>query len=1032
MPILMRNKDGQSIEVADEDVKFYVDRGYEPETSFGAVARAAATPEDGGALGAANAGARSFWSGLTLGASDIASSALSTDAEREQIRAERAAHPIASGAGEIAGLVAPAILTGGASLPESGAGLGARALASTPAGYLGRFAAEGATAGRAIGGLEGAAKIAAYSGLEGAGQAAGSYVSEVALGDRDLTAEGLAGALGHGFAFGAAAGTVVHGIERGTIAVRRLFARTAEGGKDAALTAEQELARSTQTTLEAQEAAAEAARAQLATARQAREAADLASQKTHADLLQVKNDLREIEGVVQRGVPDHAALAAHLDEIRAPAITQTIPTDELFERGIINDTAFRWGAISGTSDLPTLLSVSPSGKVVIRARPESLKAAFERGEPVRVNWTVGREPHPLAEAISTSGLGAEAKAAKLLDETKAKIMAGQVPDELGHPTKLGQFTPEGLDAAAKREIGRAARQEADLVAALKEYDAAKVEMEALGRQTESVPRARRATKAQVEEPKAAEIPESPESPLEQQLAAMKTQLDSGADIGTLSRTRTASPRSPEQIETAYEEAIQRADAAKDVGEKQMHLREAAALEEQLKQTPRGRSVVDDVGDMAPVLTRYERAAARVTELAGESAPEAARAHAAAFRAAESDAERKTMDRTARAIDDATNPLISPEGSLAKARSAKSAAEIELARARVAESEASIGARAAEDAAKSARSAFEAAQPAPPEPGLFGQLAGFPEAHAIPIIGPMLNRYAQSKLLQETAKRFVGRVPATATGKAVALAARVRDKIASAVDRSLGLIERTAPATRQPAVAVLGVLERRAFDDGSPGASKGASATKLAAVRIREVAAAATQPDRVIAQVRREMRDVTDPDLIAAAEKHRVAMYQYLNDNAPKGPPPNPYTKREWEPSPAEALRFARRLEVANDPVAAFEALHQQSLTTEAAETLRAVWPKLFGEAQQRLVSRAQDIKHPVAYDQLLRNSLLFDVPLHPSLEPENAFVLRSAFAPIPPTPGPMTSQQPPVPSIAGNTNLSAMFTDGMTRRAGNL
>lgn len=1205
MPVLMRNKDGQTIEVADADVKFYTDRGYEPETSYDSVAREAATPDGGGVVGAANAGARGFWSGLTLGASDVASSALSTDLEREQLRAEKSAHPIASGLGEVAGLIAPAVLTGGATLPESGAGLGelgAAALARSPAGYLGRFAAEGAAGGRAIGGIEGAVQVAAYSGVEGAAQSAGSYVSDVAMGDRELTAEGLAGALGHGFEFGAAAGAVTHGIEKGTIAARRLFARTAEG--KAAVTAEQGLAKSAQETLDAQEAAAEAARTQLSTARQAREAAELASQKSRVDLLQVKNELRAPDDVIQRAVPDYKQLQEHFRAIGEDVITQNMDARALLDRGLVNDTAYKGAtaadvdaarAAAGTGKARGIvLSVAPSGKPVLRIGDDIARviAAAEDGLPIKVHWgVIDREPHVLAGTISSASREAEAKAAKLLDETKAKIMAGQVPNELGHPTKLGQFTPEGLDAAAKREIARQVNRESQLSDALKEYDAAKAEMEAVQRQTTEMPSPARRTSAgqagalrseaaavhdfqngryiyindfartgkldlgshfdsvaeakeslrhlddaiarhtvnadtlayrgmgvdergiggelkpgrvitddgyastsasrkaaldytnkpgstllEIEIPRGAKarpleddglgesellLPRgsryevksvrteavggreiqiarvrlltdpSAQSPLERQLAAMKSQLDQGADIGTLSRETTASPRSPRQLERAHEEAIARADDATDVATKQMHLREAAALEEQMTKAPRGRSVVDDIGDVAPAMTRYERAAAKVTELAGTSAPEAAVAHAKAFRAAESDAERKMMDRTARAIDDSVNPLTSPEGKLAKARGAQSAAELDLAKAKVAESEASIGARAAEDTAKSARSAFEAAQPKVEE-STFSKLAGMPEAHAIPVIGPMLNRYTQAKLLAETAGRFIGRVPATKTAKAIALAAKVKNKIAVAVDRSLGLVERAAPAARAPAIAVsvrlTKTLERRAFDDGESGAPKGATGPQLAAIRIREVANAATRPDLVVAQVRKEMRDVDDPDLIDATEKHRIAMYAYLNDNAPKGPPQNPFAKREWAPSPADAAQFARRLEVANDPVAAFEALHQQSLTPEAADTLRKVYPKLFSMAQERLLDRVGDTTEPVPYQSRLRNSLLFDVPLDPSLEPENAFVLRSAFTPIPPSPS-AGSAQPPAPSIAGNTNLTALYQSGPTPRA---
>ena len=170
-------------------------------------------------------------------------------------------------------------------------------------------------------------------------------------------------------------------------------------------------------------------------------------------------------------------------------------------------------------------------------------------------------------------------------------------------------------------------------------------------------------------------------------------------------------------------------------------------------------------------------------------------------------------------------------------------------------------------------------------------------------------------------------------------------------------------------------------------------------------------------------------MIAAAEKHRIAVYQYLNKVAPELPQANPYTKIAAEPSPAAAMKFARQVEAAFDPVSVFEALHQQTLTPEAAETLRATSPKLFGMAQDRLLSRAGDLTEPVPYKQLLRNGLLFDVPLHPSMQADNAAVLQSVHAPKPMATGVPQPAAPPAPSIAGNTNLTNLYQPGLDRRS---
>ncbi len=501
------------------------------------------------------------------------------------------------------------------------------------------------------------------------------------------------------------------------------------------------------------------------------------------------------------------------------------------------------------------------------------------------------------------------------------------------------------------------------------------------------------------------------------------------------------------------------------------------------------SAVDDIAAVAGAATRLEKAAADITEAIGDAAPPTAQRAAKAFRDAEVDAERKTIDRTTRAVDDAAEkfhrdelgrfqsqggarPALSgpvaaspipgpppgPPSVLSGAKSRLTDANTAYAQAQVAETEAKIGAKTAMTRAREAKTAAANLDragktiglPGPPsaQPGRkLGLLAdlgaavevantvgipGVPSPRDIPVIGPLLSAYLKYRAVRAAAGRFVGRVPATAEAKAASLAAGTKDKIARAVDRSLGIISEAAPKARGPAVAfglrAANALRPRAIESDEPDAPKNASLTKLAAVRIQDIAAAASDPRAVVAQVRREMAGVLDPDLIAAAEKHRVSVVSYLSKVAPKAPEANPYSKREWEPTAAQALKFSRQYAAAFDPVSVFEALHNQTLTVEAAETLRATSPALFSWAQERLISRAGDLEHPVPYQQRLRGALLFDVPLDDSLQPEHAAILATAHAPSPVT-DPAAPQQGPSPSLAGNTNLTAVYQTAYDRRA---
>lgn len=143
----------------------------------------------GGALGAIGAGVSSTLAGATLGLSDLALRGLLSESEMARLAADRADHPILSGAGELAGTIAPAVLSGGASLP---------------AGLVSGSGA--AIAERAGGGVLGAALGGA---VEGAFYGYGQGTSELALSSDPLTLEHAAAVLPSSVLYGAATGGVI-------------------------------------------------------------------------------------------------------------------------------------------------------------------------------------------------------------------------------------------------------------------------------------------------------------------------------------------------------------------------------------------------------------------------------------------------------------------------------------------------------------------------------------------------------------------------------------------------------------------------------------------------------------------------------------------------------------------------------------------------------------------------------------------------------------------------------------------------------
>lgn len=168
--------------------------------------------------------------GVTVGLSDVAGSALGF---AEPLRELQERNPDASTAGEVAGTIAPLLLSGGSSAvaragvgaarAAEGGGLLTRALRIATAPSRG-VAAAGELAERSVLGLLGgtartgsgriaqrAASLGAAGAVEGAAYGAGDVLSESALGDHELTAETLLAGLGYGALSGGAGGALFGG-----------------------------------------------------------------------------------------------------------------------------------------------------------------------------------------------------------------------------------------------------------------------------------------------------------------------------------------------------------------------------------------------------------------------------------------------------------------------------------------------------------------------------------------------------------------------------------------------------------------------------------------------------------------------------------------------------------------------------------------------------------------------------------------------------------------------------------------------------
>jgi hypothetical protein len=171
-------------------------------------------------------------SGLTFGGSDYAARKLAPE-YADQMAERKEYLPTVRMGGEVAGAVAPMLLSGGTGAVAKGAALAPTSLV----GKAGALAARGA---EAVVGTEGtsllaraaqrAIPMAAQGAVEGAAYGAGQVVSENALGGKEITAEKLLAGAEHGmFLGGAVGGGLGVATEVGKAVAQKAFKFAGEG-----------------------------------------------------------------------------------------------------------------------------------------------------------------------------------------------------------------------------------------------------------------------------------------------------------------------------------------------------------------------------------------------------------------------------------------------------------------------------------------------------------------------------------------------------------------------------------------------------------------------------------------------------------------------------------------------------------------------------------------------------------------------------------------------------------------------------------
>ena len=241
-----------------------------------------------------------------------------------------------------------------------------------------------------------------------------------------------------------------------------------------------------------------------------------------------------------------------------------------------------------------------------------------------------------------------------------------------------------------------------------------------------------------------------------------------------------------------------------------------------------------------------------------------------------------------------------------------------------------------------------------------------------------------------------------------------ERTAQTVDSKIGQGVRDLFSTAPRAVVTLGA---DALMDHSVNKNKWdrkpGDAQEAYSKHLDDISAMATSPDHMLEKLNQATAALHQvaPGIAAQVSTTSVAAISFLNSKLPKKPDTGIFNQ-EWKPSTAELSKFARYMSVINRPLSVLEDLKTGSLTQEHMEALKTVYPKLYDQMSRTLMDKLTSYKGTLPYAKRLSIQMFLQQPLEPSTRSIPA--MQQQFAP----------QQPPQsqpgsvrPSQKGLSNL---------------
>ena len=206
------------------------------------------------------------------------------------------------------------------------------------------------------------------------------------------------------------------------------------------------------------------------------------------------------------------------------------------------------------------------------------------------------------------------------------------------------------------------------------------------------------------------------------------------------------------------------------------------------------------------------------------------------------------------------------------------------------------------------------------------------------------------------------------------------------------------------IAILDALNGAAQDDdkeidalfGSAPGRKGSVGSTMSLKEFNEVkarlSASLTDPAVAFENIPADMRAVA-PGTTSEAMASSLGALKYLDSKMPKDPYEGmPESVRpQWQPSPADLDRFNRVKEAVERPAQVLKNMANGYIAPEQVEALKAVYPALYSDLQQKIGERLATWQKPLSYQQKLAFSAILGSKAL-GMSPQQVQILQQSMA----------------------------------------